>query len=246
MDIMKSRRIIFTSELDKGIMHKPKPPPPSAPAPPNVTDSEPFSPEEETNTNCHNNDPSIAVDVESDVESVGSNRRKKKGRRKKKSRNQRARLVYDRANNCWVPKWLMLMGSRQNTIDKDMVKAVGRLRNMFKGSQAKFSTRAKRIIAVSSLAAAGASDYGVQSVIFRRLKAITEEMKMGLSDKELASGCPDVRTIRNWELGVAAGCMAKVISQIARDAERMTTQYKQKLQITLVTDHGTIKRKDDG
>eukprot|EP00956_Cyclotella_meneghiniana_P023267 scaffold44959_cov39-Cyclotella_meneghiniana.AAC.6 len=129
------------------------------------------------------------------------------------------------------------MGTRQNSINKDMVEAVGKLGNMFKGKQAKFSTRAKRIIAVSSLAAAGASDYG-ESVIFGTLKAITEEMKMGLTDKELASGCPDVGTLRNWEMNVAAGCMAKVISQIARDAEYMMENYKQKLQITLVTDHG--------
>eukprot|EP00956_Cyclotella_meneghiniana_P010989 scaffold15408_cov41-Cyclotella_meneghiniana.AAC.7 len=63
-------------------------------------------------------------------------------------------------------------------------------------------------------------------------------MKMVLTDKELLSGCPDVGTLRNWEMNVAAGCMAKVISQIAQDAELMTTKYKQRLQITLVTDHG--------
>lgn len=183
---------------------------------------------EDTDTVAVNAEPTIAVDKESDAESMGSNnRQKRRKRRKKKSRNQRARLVFDKANNCWVPKWLMLMGSRQNCIDKDMVEAVGKLRKMFKGSQAKFSTRAKRIIAVSSLAAAGASDYGVQSVIFGTLKAITGEMKMGLSDKELATGCPDVGTIRNWELNVAAGCMAKVISQIAQDAEYMRTNYNQ-------------------
>ena len=61
---------------------------------------------------------------------------------------------------------------------------------------------------------------------------------MGLTNKELATGCPDVGTLCNGELNVAAGCMAKVIAGIARDAKFMSQQYKRKLQITLVTDHG--------
>lgn len=62
---------------------------------------------------------------------------------------------------------------------------------------------------------------------------------MGLSDKEIANGCPDVGTLCNWwEFEVAAGCMAKVISKIVHDAEEMVQRFKKKLQITLVTDHG--------
>jgi hypothetical protein len=47
-------------------------------------------------------------------------------------------------------------------------------------------------LAGSALAAVGASDYGVQSVIFGTMKAMTDEMGMGLTPKELASGVPDV------------------------------------------------------
>ena len=125
-------------------------------------------------------------------------RSKKKRRRGKKktyaAKSQRSRLVFGKANGCWIPKWLMLIGSQQNTINRDIVDGVAKLWNMFKGQQAKFTSKAKRIIAVSSLAAAGASDYGVQSLIFRTLNAITEDVNMGLTDKELATGCSDVRT----------------------------------------------------
>jgi hypothetical protein len=70
------------------------------------------------------------------------------------------------------------------------------------------------------------------------VKALTDEMALGLTTEELANGIPDVGTLRNWEYEVAVGCMAKVIAQITKDAEFMMTKYKQTLQLTLVTDHG--------
>eukprot|EP00956_Cyclotella_meneghiniana_P008204 scaffold10917_cov68-Cyclotella_meneghiniana.AAC.2 len=133
IDLVNDRRIIFRAELDKGIMNKTKPPPPPPPPPSNVTDSDATPVVNDANAVDINADPTIAIDMESDADSTGSNRQKRRRRPKKKSKNQRARLVFDKTNNCWVPKWLMLMGSRQNSINKDMVEAVGKLRNMFEG-----------------------------------------------------------------------------------------------------------------
>lgn len=48
-----------------------------------------------------------------------------------------------------------------------------------------------------------------------------------------------MKALRNWEFKLAAGCMATVIHQIARnDTGRMMKRHKRKLEITLVTDHG--------
>jgi hypothetical protein len=49
-----------------------------------------------------------------------------------------------------------------------------------------------------------------------------------------------VKSLRNWEFNLAAGCLAEVINQIAIDVKRLKRKYgkRQKLQITLVTDHG--------
>jgi hypothetical protein len=132
----------------------------------------------------------------------------------------------------------MLIGRGKNKINETLLKGALKIRQMFKSAQARFTARGKRTIAVSTLAAAGASDYGVQSVIFGTLKALTDEMGFDLTAEELANGCPDVGTLRNWEFDAAAGCMAKVIAQICKDAETMMSKWKRKLQITLVTDHG--------
>jgi hypothetical protein len=49
-----------------------------------------------------------------------------------------------------------------------------------------------------------------------------------------------MKSLRNWEFNLAAGCLAEVINQIALDVKRLKEKYgeKIKLQITLVTDHG--------
>jgi hypothetical protein len=99
-------------------------------------------------------------------------------------------------------------------------------------------------LTVFSLAAAGASDWGVQSVIFGTIKALTDEMNLGLMPEELANGTPSIRSLSNWEFDFAAGCMATIISQIGADAKRMMEKYNKKLQITLVTDHGNRKGVD--
>jgi hypothetical protein len=88
------------------------------------------------------------------------------------------------------------------------------------------------------LAAVGASDFGVQSVIFGCLKALTDELRFGLTHKQLANACPSVKTLRNWEFQLAGGCLATVIDRINKDAKILMDRHKKKLEITLVTDHG--------
>ena len=65
-------------------------------------------------------------------------------------------------------------------------------------------------------------------------------MDIDLSHSELASACPDVGTIKNWEMDLAGGCLAKVIHEIAKDAKLMS-KLGMKLQISLITDNGNRK-----
>jgi hypothetical protein len=54
---------------------------------------------------------------------------------------------------------------------------------------------------------------------------------------------PSVKTLRNWEIDLAGGCLAQVIEQIRKDATRMR-KWGVKLEITLVTDHGNQESVD--
>jgi hypothetical protein len=66
-----------------------------------------------------------------------------------------------------------------------------------------------------------------------------------LTPEELANGTPSIRTLANWEFDLAAGCMATIIMQIARDAKRMRDNHEgKKVQLTMVTDHGNRKGVD--
>jgi hypothetical protein len=87
----------------------------------------------------------------------------------------------------------------QNTENKQLLEGAKKIKQLFKGQQCKFPTRFRRIVAVSSIAAVGASDYGVQSVIMGTLKALTDEMGLGLTANELSRGVPDVGSLRNYE-----------------------------------------------
>jgi hypothetical protein len=147
-------------------------------------------------------------------------------------------FVLDKKNNIWVPKRHLLVDKTQYTKDMTLANGAKKVIRLFKGKQTSFSAKAKQTIIASTIPAAGASDAGVQSVIFGTLKAIVDEMGLKVSPRQLARGCPSVKSLRNWEFKLAAGCLAKVIHQIACDAERMMKKYGKKLQITLVTDHG--------
>jgi hypothetical protein len=146
-------------------------------------------------------------------------------------------LVLDGISNVWVPKRSTVVDKSHLTTIKSLAKSAKAFRALFEKGQTAFPDRSKDIIAASSMAAAGASDWGVQSVIFGTLKAVAEVMELNLTHQELADGCPDVTTLKNWEFNLAGGCLAKAIDEIAKDADRLK-EHDMKLQLCLMTDHG--------
>ena len=263
LDLMRGRGIMFASQLQMGIFHDDEPPPVTAvenPLPASsmqpVVISSPDTVEEEEKEQTV---PSVQVlgmedsdsSDESDCSTSSHHKKRKKKTHRSKSktypaRDRRSKLVFDKANGCWIPKWLMLMGNAQSTQDKRILGGAKKSETCLKAHKLESQHEPSKPLqlAGSALAADGASDYGVQSVIFGTMKAMTDEMGMGLTPKELASGVPDVGTLRNWEnweLDVAMGCMANVIAQITKDARRMMKKFGKKLQAMLVTDHGNRK-----
>eukprot|EP00956_Cyclotella_meneghiniana_P024623 scaffold49687_cov33-Cyclotella_meneghiniana.AAC.1 len=101
-----------------------------------------------------------------------------------------------------------------------------------------FPRKAKAIITVSTIPLAGASDFGVQSVVFGTTKAIAEVMGIKISHDQLAKAMPSTDSLRNWEFDLAGGCLASVIERIAKDALLVKQQTGMPLQISLITDHG--------
>ena len=146
-------------------------------------------------------------------------------------------LVLDERSNVWVPKRGTVVDKCHLTTIKSLAKSAKAFRCLFEKGRTAFPDRAKDIIAASSMAAAGASDWGVQSVIFGTLKAVAEVMDMDLTHQQLADGCPDVTTLKNWEFNLAGGCLAKAIHEISQDAERLK-EHDMTLQLCLMTDHG--------
>lgn len=71
--------------------------------------------------------------------------------------------------------------STHHTRKMRLAQRAERIESWFKGSRNKFSLRAKRTITASTIAAVGASDFGVQSVIFGTLKALLDEMGFDLT-----------------------------------------------------------------
>jgi hypothetical protein len=147
---------------------------------------------------------------------------------------------YNKRFNCWVPTWKVLVHANHYEELKKNAEATKKFKRLFRGQQCRFKRRSKDIITACSIAAAGASDKGVQSVIFGTLKAIAEEMDIKISAKQLSKGTPARNSLRNWEVNLAAGYLAEVVHQIHFDAERLQKKYgnRVKLQITLITDHG--------
>eukprot|EP00956_Cyclotella_meneghiniana_P031905 scaffold85518_cov22-Cyclotella_meneghiniana.AAC.2 len=99
--------------------------------------------------------------------------------------------VWNHRYSCWIPKSKVLSNNAHNTAKKNNV-SIARNARKLKKKRTAFSKRSKDIIAASSLAAAGASDWGVQSVIFGTMKAMAHEMGLKISDKQLTAACPDV------------------------------------------------------
>lgn len=175
IDVKVDRGIIFTSELLGGVVHKS-----AAPAELEVIEEEDL-------------DEDAAAEDETETVAIGG---KKRGRIK---RRRKARFVLDRERMCWVPKWYMLVGRSQYKKDAPLIEGAKKVRSLFKGAKTRLSKRSKQTLTVFSLAAAGASDWGVQSVIFGTIKALTDEMNLGLTPEELANGTPSIRSLANWE-----------------------------------------------
>jgi hypothetical protein len=136
------------------------------------------------------------------------------------------RWVLNKKFGVWVPKRCIVIDKSKHSRREQLADGAERVRRWFLGSQNKFSKRAKRTITITTLAAVGASDFGVQSVIFGCLKALTDELRFGLTHKQLANACPSVKTLRNWEFQLAGGCLATVIDQINKDAKILMDRHK--------------------
>ena len=108
------------------------------------------------------------------------------------------------------------MDKSQHKIDKRYASGAIKFKRLFEGT-----AMSKAVITASTIAAAGASDYGVQRAIFGTLKAVVEEMGIKLTHRQLSRGVPSIKTLRNWEIDLAGGCLAQVIKQIRKDAARM-------------------------
>eukprot|EP00956_Cyclotella_meneghiniana_P013584 scaffold19721_cov38-Cyclotella_meneghiniana.AAC.2 len=79
----------------------------------------------------------------------------------KSSKPKQYQYVWNQRYSCWIPKSKVLSNNAHNTAQKNNAKIARNARNLFKKKRTAFSKRSKDIIAASSLAAAGASDWGV-------------------------------------------------------------------------------------
>eukprot|EP00956_Cyclotella_meneghiniana_P013077 scaffold18726_cov48-Cyclotella_meneghiniana.AAC.3 len=151
---------------------------------------------------------------------------------------KRKQYVYNKRYNCWVPKWVVAVNaSNYGRLKKEAI-STRAFKSLFRRRQTRFSGKAKAIITASTIPAAGASDFGVQSVIFGTTKAIAEVMGIKISHEQLSKAIPSTDTLRNWEFDLAGGCLASVIDRIAKDALLVKEQTGMPLQISLITDHG--------
>jgi hypothetical protein len=187
-----------------------------------------FTPPQNIAASTQQNEEDASSSSGSDDESTGPplQRNKKKRQLSKQKRKQMKRWVLDKKFGVWVPKRCIVIDKSKHTRREKLADGAERVRRWFLGSQNKFSKRAKRTITITTLAAVGASDFGVQSVIFGCLKALTDELRFGLTHKQLANACPSVKTLRNWEFQLAGGCLATVIDRINKDAKILIDRHK--------------------
>lgn len=151
---------------------------------------------------------------------------------------KRKQYVFNKRYNCWLPKWVIAVnGSNYSKLKKEAL-STRAFKSLFRGQQTRFPRKAKAIITASTIPAAGASDFGVQSVVFGTTKAIAEVMGIKISHEQLSKAMPSTDSLRNWEFDLAGGCLASVIDRIAKDALLVKQQTGMPLQISLITDHG--------
>jgi hypothetical protein len=114
-------------------------------------------------------------DVQLDSEG-SSNTTMSKRKQRRRPKKKKVVPVLDRKYGVWVPKRCLVMDSTHHTRKMRLAQRAERIESLFKGSRNKFSLRAKHTITASTIAAVGASYFGVQSVIFGTLKALLDEM----------------------------------------------------------------------
>jgi hypothetical protein len=93
--------------------------------------------------------------------------------------------VLDQKQNVWVDKRSVIVDKCDDTKTLNMADAANKFRDLFKGKHYSFPDHAKHIIAASTIPASGALDWGIQSVIFRTLKAVAETMEINLAAQTL-------------------------------------------------------------
>jgi hypothetical protein len=75
----------------------------------------------------------VSDSEDSDGDGATKKRKKQKCGKQKTypTRNHRAKFVFDKEYKCFVPKWMMLVGSRGNTINTETIEGVKRLKWLF-------------------------------------------------------------------------------------------------------------------
>jgi hypothetical protein len=129
--------------------------------------------------------------------------------KKWKKRVNKKQYVVDEKNLCWVLKRMKaVVDMSQKKIDKGYVSGAIKFKRLFEGKYARFSAKSKAVITALSIAAAGASDYGVQSVIFSTLKAVGDEMGIRQDSGILSFSisCPHHVGTSTFSTGVLKSC----------------------------------------
>jgi hypothetical protein len=157
IDVFTNRGIVLLSELSKGVLHQPAPEEEEMP-----TEEDVAAPTADETIALEDDETAASDTQQADL----PHNKRKRRRNTRRARNRRAMFVLDKERCCWVPKYYMLIGKRAHSTESRLVDSTKRFKSLFKGARCRFSTRMKRTISAYSLAAAGTSDYGVQSVIF--------------------------------------------------------------------------------
>lgn len=147
--------------------------------------------------------------------------------------------------NCWVPDRATIVDERSNNHNIKLADGAKQLLKHFDGKKSccTLDDYSKDTLTAYSVAAAGASDWGKQSLICGSFKTVFDIMGLDVGAKALANGCPDIGSLANWEFRLAAGSLASAIVDIKADGARLK-ELGMPLQISVITDHGNRKGVD--
>jgi hypothetical protein len=106
---------------------------------------------------------------------------------------------------CCVPDRAKIVDERINSHQKKMANTVAKLVRHFDGKHEKCTLPkyTQDTHAAYSVAAAGASDWAKQLLIYGTFKSAFDIMGLSVEAQALAMGCPDVGTIAKWEFRLA-------------------------------------------